>query len=254
VLWAAKRYFPLAGSILDLGCGTGLILKGIERLYPNASVYGGDLFPEALVLASKRLERTSLFLTDISALPFEREFDLIGIFDVLEHIEEDEAVLREINRALVPGGGLMVTVPQHPYLWSRQDEHSLHIRRYRAEELNAKMLNCGFRIISETSFVSMLLPFLALSRFLKGRMRQLPFSKCEKNDPMAELKIPRWLNRLLDKVMSVELSIIEGGGRFHAGGSLFVAAVKKEETGPGRQGVDTKYEIREGSVKSPRSN
>ena len=226
VLWVASRYFPFAGVILDLGCGTGLMLTGMERVYPRAFLYGADLYPEALVLASRRLERAILLQTDIRSLPFEHEFDLIGIFDVLEHIEDDEAVLGGINRALVPGGGLLMTVPQHPKLWSRQDEHSHHVRRYMASELKAKLIKCGFKVVFETSFVSILFPFMALSRLLKGRLSKLPFSKWIKDDPMAELKMPRMLNRLFGRLMSIELSIIKSGVSLPFGGSLLLAAVK----------------------------
>ncbi len=229
VLWVASRYFPFAGVILDLGCGTGLMLTGMERVYPRAFLYGADLYPEALVLASRRLERAILLQTDIRSLPFEHEFDLIGIFDVLEHIEDDEAVLGGINRALVPGGGLLMTVPQHPKLWSRQDEHSRHVRRYMASELRAKLIKCGFKVVFETSFVSILFPFMALSRLLRSRMSRLHFFKGIKDDPMAELKMPRGLNSFFREVMSIELSIIKSGVSLPFGGSLLLAAVKNRD-------------------------
>lgn len=57
------------------------------------------------------------------AFPFRKEFDTIGVFDVLEHVHEDEQILAQMHRAVHPdGGGIMLTVPQHPWLWSPTDE------------------------------------------------------------------------------------------------------------------------------------
>ena len=99
-----------------------------------------------------------LLEVDARRLPFEAEFDVVGAFDVLEHIEEDERALIEMHAALRPGGGLVVTVPQHPALWSAVDEYSRHVRRYRRSELLTKLRDSGFEVIHWTSFVSLLLP------------------------------------------------------------------------------------------------
>lgn len=65
---------------------------------------------------------------DARRIPFEGEFDVIGAFDVLEHIEEDERVLGQLNAALRSGGGIIATVPQHQWLWSEMDTVSGHRR------------------------------------------------------------------------------------------------------------------------------
>ena len=69
---------------------------------------------------------------DARNIPFRDEFDVIGAFDVLEHIDEDVAVIDEVRKALRPGGGFLMSVPQHPALWSQQDERAFHVRRYTA--------------------------------------------------------------------------------------------------------------------------
>ncbi|RJR19316.1 MAG: class I SAM-dependent methyltransferase [Desulfobacteraceae bacterium] len=225
IRWAVSRYFPLARSFLDLGCGTGDLLAEIEMYRPRIIPYGADFYVEALIVASRKLKRSELFQADIRTIPFRNEFDLIGLFDVLEHIDEDEAVLREANKALAPGGGILVTVPQHPALWSCQDEYGCHLRRYRAHEIRSKLKKTGFRIIFETSFVSLLLPAMALNRLFNG------LKKKKKCDPMAELKIPSILNRVFARIMFMELLLIERGISFPAGGSLIFAAVKDDALG-----------------------
>ena len=86
------------------------------------------------------------------------EFDAIGAFDVLEHIVDDEMVLRETNKALKSGGGLLLTVPQHQFLWSAADESARHVRRYSSRDLREKVERAGFKVIRMTSFVSFCYP------------------------------------------------------------------------------------------------
>ena len=64
------------------------------------------------------------------------------------------------TRALRPGGGFFVTVPQHPALWSPQDEHAHHVRRYGGRDLRRQGRGGGFEVLRMTSFVSLLLPMM----------------------------------------------------------------------------------------------
>ena len=95
-------------------------------------------------------------------------FDLTGAFDVIEHIADDEAVLRGLRAAAQAGGGTIITVPQHPWLWSRADEVAHHERRYRRGELEMKLRRNAFEVLFSSSFTTLLLPLMAVSR-LKGR-------------------------------------------------------------------------------------
>ena len=89
------------------------------------------------------MPEVDLFQREARQMPFVSEFDVIGAFDVLEHIVEDEAVLEQIFRATRPGGGILVTVPQHPFVRSANDEHSMHQRRYRRADLRRKVGRAG---------------------------------------------------------------------------------------------------------------
>lgn len=93
---------------------------------------------------------------------------MITAFDVIEHIQEDESVLSNFHRAIKPGGTGLITVPQHPRLWSSIDEESCHKRRYRSKELLVRLESAGSRIVRSTSFVTFLLHFLFLSRKSTG--------------------------------------------------------------------------------------
>ena len=120
--------------------------------------------PPACEHARRRLPDARLLRADARALPFDGEFDVAGAFDVIEHVAEDEAVLAALRRAVRPGGGVIVTVPQHRWLWSETDRYSGHQRRYRRRELAAKLERAGLRLRWASSFVTLLLPLMAASR------------------------------------------------------------------------------------------
>lgn len=210
-----RRRFPGKHDFLEIGCGTGFVLSGIAEAFPDMQLSGSELFPEGLPFAAARVPRARLMQMDARQIPFRDEFDLIGAFDVIEHIDDHVAVARAIHDALVPGGGAMFTVPQHPQLWSRADDIACHVRRYRPGELERLLEEAGFRIVYSTSFVSLLLPMLAASRLLGGR-----------DGGGAELELPRPLNALLYAVMQVERGLIRLGVRFPWGGTRLVCAEK----------------------------
>src|SRR4029077_3111817 len=107
---------------------------------------------EGLQTARTRLARVPLYQADARRLPFDREFDAVGAFDVLEHIRQDDAALAQLYQAVRPGGGLLVTVPQHPRLWSTADEYARHERRYTRSGLMQKVADAGFVPVHITSF------------------------------------------------------------------------------------------------------
>jgi len=226
IIWAMKRYLPDSRSFLEIGCGTGFVLRDIRIAFPAAELTGSEIFTAGLGFAAKRVPSARFYQMDARSIPFRDEFDVIGAFDVLEHIDEDERVMAEVARALRPGGGFVVTVPQHPALWSRQDEHAAHVRRYTGTELRRKVEAAGFDVVRMTSFVSLLLPVMFASRLLiRGD------HEGSELEAMDAVRLPRWVNRALEAVMSIERAMIRRGISFPAGGSLLLVARKRDEGG-----------------------
>jgi SAM-dependent methyltransferase len=221
IVWALNKYFPRFDSFLEIGCGTGYVLSGIEHAFPGLHLSGSEIFSSGLNYTNKRVGSCDLYQMDARDIPFEDEFDVIGAFDVLEHIAEDELVLSEMYRAVRPGGGILLTVPQHAFLWSRADEHACHVRRYSAGDLIGKVRQVGFSEVRVTSFVSLLLPLMMLSR-MRQRAPDTAY------DPMAELKIGGVANWMLWKLLGLERALIRMGLSFPAGGSLLLVARKKK--------------------------
>jgi SAM-dependent methyltransferase len=219
ILWALDRYFPSARSLLEVGCGTGFVLSGVAEAQPTVRLTGSEAATQGLAFAARRVPSVELVQMDARQIPFREEFDVAGAFDVIEHIEDDRAVLDELRAALAPGGGLVLTVPQHPALWSEFDVRSGHVRRYRASELRDKVRSAGLEILRTTSFVSLPLPLMFLSRLTQRAPKG-------HYDPLAELRLAPWLNRCLGAVLSVERTLIRSGVSFPAGGSLLLIARK----------------------------
>jgi SAM-dependent methyltransferase len=217
--WAFGHFFPDASSFLEIGCGTGFVLSGLHEKFPGVRMAGSEIYTDGLRFAEQRLPGVKLFQMDARKLPFDLEFDVIGAFDVLEHIEEDELVLGGLFRASRPGGGLMLTVPQHRFLWGNVDEYARHKRRYTRPELVGKVHRAGFEVAQVTSFVSLLLPLLLLSRWKRDRP-----GTCF--DPLAEYRIGSLTNRILETTLALERALITRGFSFPAGGSLLLVARK----------------------------
>lgn len=218
VLYLIRRYFSSTTSYLEIGCGTGFVMQDVESTFPNFQCFASEIYTEGLKYANQRLHRTTLLQMDARKIPFVEEFDLIGAFDVLEHIEEDSLVLSEIYRALKHGGGAIITVPQHPWLWSQDDVYAKHKRRYTRKELLLKLKQVGFRVVRITSFVSLLLPLMVISR--------MGVKASTNYDPGRELNVGGLLNFLLERILDVERLFIECGINFPMGGSLVVVARK----------------------------
>ena len=224
IVWAMKTYVPDCQRFLEIGCGTGFVLSGIRSAYPNADLVGSEIFSAGLGFAAGRVASAEFYQMDARSIPFRDQFDAIGAFDVLEHIHDDASVIAEVSRALRPNGRFVLSVPQHPALWSPQDDHAYHVRRYTSTGLRDKLRTAGFEVIRITSFVSLLLPLMLASR---ARMRLRTSN--EAFDAMGELKMSPVANAVLGSIMRVERLLIRHGVSWPAGGSLLVVARKRTE-------------------------
>jgi len=218
ILEALARHFPAAKTYLEVGCGTGFVLQAVAERWPSLDVSGCEVFAAGLAFARRRVPRATLFQMDATRIPFEGRFDVIGAYDVIEHIEAQDQVLAGLHRALKPGGGLVLTVPQHRWLWSAADVEAHHVRRYEPGELEDAVTRAGFSVEHSTSFVSLLLPAMAASRLVA---RQPSGDR----DPYREFKLPRAVNAAFEAIMRVESALRRVTDlRFPMGGSRLVVA------------------------------
>lgn len=218
IIWALKKHFPGFNSLLEVGCGTGFVLSGIARAFPGVKLIGSEIFAAGLVFAAQRLPGVQLVQADARRLPYVDEFDIVAAFDVIEHIKEDQLVLNNLYRAVRPGGGCLITVPQHQWLWSSVDDEACHVRRYDVEEIHSKIESAGFRIVASTSFVTLLLPGMLLSRLLNKSSGQ--------SKGYDELHLNSLANGLCKVIMNMERLTIKSGMKWPVGGSRLVVARK----------------------------
>ena len=214
---ASIKYAATARNILEIGCGSGFVLQGLRETFPAAVFTASDIHCNGLEVAAHRNGKDVRFLQmDARVIPFRDEFDLVGSFDVIEHIDDDEAVLKEVRAALRPGGILILTVPQHMWLWSPSDTAARHKRRYEKPDLMRKFATAGFEALFATSFVSLLLPAMMAARWNDRRRGDYDLER--------EFGIPSFVNRSFGAVCAVERFLIGMGITFPVGGSLLVVA------------------------------
>jgi SAM-dependent methyltransferase len=219
IVWALRRYYAGASSLLEIGCGTGFVLQGIHEALPALELRGGELSDAGASIARRRLPGVPVEQLDALDLPYTGVFDVVCAFDVLEHIEDDRSALAGLAGAARPGGGVLVTVPQHPFLWSVADEIAHHLRRYTRLELTDKLQGAGLRVLRTTSFVSLLLPLMIASRL---RYRVAP----HRYDLQSELVVGQRATVFLERVLQLERAAIRRGVSLPVGGSLLAIAQK----------------------------
>lgn len=160
-----RRVTDRRPRILDVGCGTGANLLMLSN-YGDAE--GVDVSEDALAFCRERgLENVKLGSAE--RLPYDDgTFDLVTALDVVEHLDDDLAGLREMRRVLRPGGRVLLFVPTFMFLWGLQDDVSNHRRRYRMPELGRVLEQAGFEIERTTyANITFFMPILAMRKLMR---------------------------------------------------------------------------------------
>lgn len=184
--------------ILDVGCGTGGNLKLLSQF---GDAEGVDISPDALAFCRVRgLNKVKLGAAE--DLPYDDgTFDLVTALDVVEHLDDDVAGLREMRRILRPGGRILIFVPTFMWLWGVQDDISHHRRRYRLPELRRAVTQAGFEVERTTYANITFLPPTFVGRML---MRLTGF----KPESEAHINISA-LNPLFARILGAEATFLK---------------------------------------------
>lgn len=222
VIIAMMQQHPPAGPVYDVGGGNGYVSLGLQNAgYPVVLVEPGA---EGVKNARGRGITSILPTTLDQAGLQDHSLDAVGIFDVLEHIEDEASFLSGIYRKLKPGGKLYITVPAYPWLWSYEDKVAGHFRRYTLGTLAAVLRRHGFVMEYSTYFFSFLPLPIYLSRTLPTQLglkknSALEYHKKQHRDRRG-LASP-----LLKFAMKWELSQIKKRSQIPFGGSCLVSAI-----------------------------
>ena len=214
---------PAGYRVLEVGCGNGNVLRVLEHVCDRGTVIGVDVVKERLRLARHRV-RCQLIQADINNWPFRTPFDVIGLFDVLEHLSDDRRLLRQLYHGLAPGGHLVLTVPAHRHLWSYSDVYAKHYRRYAPKELEEALGESGFAVEYLSPFMGVLYPLMWLGRRLAA-WGQPTGAQCPVREMFhRELRIIPVFNDLLSWLLGMEAQRIARRERLPLGTSLLAVA------------------------------
>jgi SAM-dependent methyltransferase len=214
-----KKY-PPKGAFFDVGGGNGFVAKAVQDIgMETILVEPGE---KGCINAKKRKVENVICAT-IENAGFEKSsIPAIGVFDVVEHFENDKALLENLNGFLQKDGLLYITVPCHEFLWSNEDDDAGHYNRYTIKSLSKKLNDTGFTVQYATYFFSILpLPIF----FFRTIPSRLGFNK---NAGAVDKYAGEHKSKgsVLDKLWALELGRIKQGKTIPFGGSCLVVAKK----------------------------
>ena len=185
-------------KILDIGSGAGIILKELNR-YGKA--IGMDFSRKAVELC--KLRGLDCIYGNANNIPFKDEsFDIVSAFGVIEHVDNDKEVLREIVRVCKRNGFIIIGCPAYQFLWSQHDIALHHKRRYNIKELKEKISEVNLEIKK----ISYIYSFIFIPVILLRLFRKV-FGKEIKSDPFE--KTPKFINNLFIKIEKIEAEIFK---------------------------------------------
>lgn len=203
--------------IIDFGCGTG---GNFEILKKFGNVTGIDNSETAVKYCLEK--KQSVRLTNNGHTPFlNGSVDLITALDVLEHIDNDIAAIKEFKRILKKNGKLIITVPAYRFLWSEHDEALGHRRRYLAYELKIKLNQTGFIVLKASYMVFFTFPIIFAYRLFRGI-----FPKASSKPRTSYIILPALANYFLVWTMKIE-SFLLNRMNLPFGCSIIIIAEKK---------------------------
>lgn len=212
----------------DIGGGNGFVSKGLESngirtVLVEPGIQG--------CLNAKKRSLSNIVCSTLEDASFKHNsISSVGLFDVVEHIEDDHNFLKSINSFLVDGGLVFITVPAYNMLWSDEDVDAGHYRRYTLNKLESVLKKAGFKIKFSTYIFSVLpLPILATRTIPSLLGLRKVKNKLEKHK--SDHKRSRgFLGALMDKVWAYEIKAIREERKLYFGGSCFIVAEKRTAT------------------------
>jgi SAM-dependent methyltransferase len=215
------KNYPPNGCIFDIGGGNGFVTKSIKESGFDTFLVEPGI--QGIENAKKR-GIINLLCSTLEDAQFNKDsIPAIGIFDVLEHIENDLEFLKKLSSNLEPGGKLYITVPSYQFLWSHEDNSAGHYRRYTLKRLTSILIDSGFSIKYKSYFFT----FLPMPIFF---FRTLPFRFGHKNIPNNHSKEHSqekgFLGKILKYLLKVEKRRINNLKEIPFGGSCIVVAQK----------------------------
>lgn len=231
---AVVRRYPPNGQIFDIGGGNGIVAQHLVKSGFGATVVEPDA-AGAILARQRGLPVIAAAFQDINvpagAVP------AAGLFDVLEHIPEEDETLGALAHAIEPGGRLYISVPAYQFLWADEDEHSGHCRRYTLDRLSKVVTAAGFRVDYASYFFAPLVPLIFLMRTVPYRLGAKPthdHSKVSRDHSLPD-GLP---GQALKRTLNFELARAKTGRCIPVGSSCLIAATRIVDQDAGRNPVE----------------
>ena len=220
ILKSMQKYVAKDKKIIEIGAGTGNVSRFLIKHGYNMCV--GEMHINGLKYA-KSYGIKECYQFDLLNMPFREEFNAICMFDVLEHIKDDNFALKNIYKGLNSKGHLVLTVPSHMWLWNRDDAIAGHKVRYSKKQLVTKLKNNGFEILNARYFFISIIPLLLLRVFVnkddKSKIKEEELSKDMTINPIVN-NILLFISKIENKINNLLPNVF--------GGSLFIIAKKND--------------------------
>lgn len=220
-----KKYSPPKNTIFDVGGGNGFVSKRLQD--EGFTVYLIEPGLSGILNAQKRGVK-NLINSTLETNSFENNtIPAIGIFDVLEHIENDSAFLKLLFSKLQNEGILYIAVPAYNSLWTKEDDLAGHYRRYTLNQLRKLLNNSGFKILYKTYFFSLLpIPILIFRKLLGKFYSKKDILQKTKNEHTVSNSV---LSKFMKLLWRLELFLLKKQFIIPFGSSCVIVATKQEK-------------------------
>lgn len=223
ILEAVKKYSPKK-FFFDIGGGNGFVAKGLQE--SGVKVVLVEPGHQGALNAKRRNIKKVVCATLEDAQFNKSSIESMGMFDVVEHIQDDIGFLKDAHSYLEKGGYIYITVPAYKFLWSKEDDFAGHYRRYSLSQLETLVNKCGFDVVYSTYIFSILPLPVFLSRTIPTKLGLAKKSSDINKNKREHNNNKGFFNSILNRIWRWELQNIKKAKKIPFGGSSFVVAKK----------------------------
>ncbi len=223
IIESVKKYNPYK-TFFDIGGGNGFVSKGLQDA--GVEVVLIEPGPVGAINAKRRNIKNVVCATLQDAAFKKSSLDVVGLFDVVEHIENDAVFLGDVYKYMKPDGYIYITVPAFNTLWSNEDTEAGHYRRYSLNQIKELLMQSGFSIVYATYIFSILPIPIFISRTIPSKLKTNQKSDSFLKHKKDHLRKKGVLNKMVQNIWNWELRKIKKSEKIHFGSSCFIIGKK----------------------------
>jgi hypothetical protein len=213
--------YSLSGTFADVGGGNGFVTSKLQGTIPHLDFILVEPGENGCKNATSRGVK-KVFNKTLDDLVEFQILENVGLFDVLEHIKDDEGFLKSVRNKLPDGGKIFMTVPAYNCLWSSEDEFAGHFRRYDLKKIKILAEKADLKLEYANYFFAILTPLIFFLRVLPEKIKCRKQRRTVEQDHQISLS-----SKILEKILSFEISLLKKGFFFPFGASIVVCLSKK---------------------------